>query len=107
MNGGKNMDLKILRNNVLKNDSVNTENENYFKQECAKWKEYFFGVPGCNTINLVASMSDAQSAYLHYLKIGAKPYNSDNERWEAILNELTAKEFLYVNMYTQNNKKGE
>lgn len=107
MNGGKSMDLEILRNNVLQNNSSNIENQNYFKQEYVKWKEYFFGVPGCNTVNLVAPMSDAQSAYLHYLKIGAKPYNSDNERWEAILNGLTAKEFLYVNMYAKNSEQGE
>ena len=78
-----------------------TEQE-MFQQELERFSQYVFGK---DCTQLIVYMTDAMRAYLKFLTIGSRSYANSQERWQAILQQMTAGEYIQAMMISSGGKQ--
>lgn len=81
--------------------------KNEFTNMKLSFEETFFvdSKTGCR--NLVTFLTPAQEAYYKMCEIGGRPYPSDVVRMEAILNEMSAREYILANLIMKGGTRNE
>lgn len=93
---------KLIPLNPYGFKSLNRE----FSDMCRDFENAFFG-NNDGSKNLVIMLTEGLEAYYKMLRIGAAAYPDDKSCMEAVLNGLTAREYVLANMILMGGRNGD
>lgn len=72
--------------------TIDSEMKN-FQEALANFNQQMHGV---DNVQLVTYITPAQAAYAHFLEIGARDFGNSSQRWDTIMDELSAAELVRI-----------